>query len=153
VDKLYKTAYDWWLQLMLALPMLTGSAVIVAGLATGNDRLRTTGVLGTAGYCLLLGALVMPMTYVIRKGGLVIRFGMVRQRVPWDRIVDIVPSSSPISAPAMSLKRLDVRYQKGNGRETHTLISPADRAAFVRDCAEASGRHVVDGDKLVEKPT
>jgi hypothetical protein len=152
VDKLYKTAVDWWLQVMLALPMLSGSGVIVAGLVMGNDRLRTTGVLGTASYCLLLGGLVMPMTYVIRKGGLVIRFGMIRQRVPWDRVVDIVPSSSPISSPAMSLKRLDIRYRKGNGRETHTLISPTDRAGFVRDCAEASGRHQVDGDKLIEKP-
>jgi len=151
VDKTYRTAYDWWIQLLVTLPLLTGSIVIVAGITTGEDRLRTTGVLATAGYCLLLGALVMPMIYVIRGEGLAIRFGMVRMRIPWDRVIQIEPSSNPISGPAMSLKRLDIRYRKGNGHESHVLISPADREAFVRDCADTSPCHRVDGDRLISK--
>jgi hypothetical protein len=151
VDKMYKTAYDWWIQLLVVFPLLTGSIVIVAGIATGNDQIRTIGVLATAGYCLLLGFLVMPMVYVIRGEGLAIRFGLVRLRIPWDRVIQIEPTSSALSAPAMSLKRLDVRYRKGSGAETHVMISPSDRDAFVRDCAESSPRHRVDGDRLVTK--
>jgi len=151
VEKTYKTATDWWIQLMLVLPLITGSAVIVVGIATENDYMRTVGVLSTAGYCLLLGCLVMPMIYVIRGEGLAIRFGMVRMRIPWDRVIQIEPSSNPVSGPAMSLKRLDVHYKKGNGAETHVLISPSDRAAFVRDCGETSPCHRVDGERLISK--
>jgi Bacterial PH domain len=88
---------------------------------------------------------------VIRGEGLAIRFGMVRMRIPWDRVIGIEPSSNPVSGPAMSLKRLDVHYKKGNGTETHVLISPSDRAAFVRDCGETSPRHRVDGERLISK--
>ena len=147
--KTHKSAIDWWIQLLVVLPMLTGSAIIVAGLATGHDRLRTIGVLSTAGYCLLLGLVVLPIVYVVGDHGLTIRAGLIRLRIPWDRLVEIAPSSSPMSSPAMSLKRLDVRYTKLEGTPKHVLISPLDRPAFLKDCAAASPKHKVDGDKLV----
>jgi hypothetical protein len=133
----------------VVLPMLTGSVVIVMGLATGEDRLRTVGVLATAGYCLLLGLVVLPIVYVVGDHGLTIRAGLIRLRVPWTRLVEIAPSSSPQSSPAMSLKRLDVHYTKLDGAAKHVLISPVDRPAFLKDCAAASPKHKVDGDKLV----
>jgi hypothetical protein len=136
---------------MLVLPLITGSAVIVVGIATENDYMRTVGVLSTAGYCLLLGCLVMPMIYAVRGEGLAIRFGLVRLWIPWERVIQIEPSSNPVSGPAMSLKRLDVHYRKSNGTETHVLISPTDRTAFVRDCGETSPCHRVDGERLISK--
>jgi hypothetical protein len=147
--KTHKSAIDWWIQLLVVLPMLTGSVVIVMGLATAQDRLRTVGVLATAGYCLLLGLVILPIVYVVGDHGLTIRAGLIRLRVPWDRLVDIAPSSSVTSSPAMSLKRLDVRYTKLDGTAKHVLISPVDRPAFLNDCAAASPKHKVDGDKLV----
>jgi len=147
--KTHKSAIDWWIQLLVVLPMLAGSAIIVAGLASGQDRLRTIGVLSTAGYCLLLGLVVLPIVYVVGDHGLTIRAGLIRLRVPWDRLVEIVPSSNPMSSPAMSLKRLDVRYTKLDGTAKHVLISPLDRPAFLQDCATVSPKHKLDGDKLV----
>ena len=147
--KTHKSAIDWWVHLLMGLPLLAGSGVIVAGLATGNDRLRTIGVLATAGCCLVLGLLVLPIVYVVGDHGLTIRAGLIRLRVPWDRLVEIAPSSSPMSSPAMSLKRLDVRYTKLDGTAKHVLISPVDRPGFLKDCAASSPKHKVDGDKLV----
>jgi hypothetical protein len=149
MTKTHRSAIDWWIQLAVVLPMLTGSAVIVAGLVTDKDQLRTIGVLATAGYCLLLGLIVLPIVYVVGDHGLTIRAGMIRLRVPWDRLVGIAPSSKPTSSPAMSLKRLDVHYTKLEGGDRHVLISPVDRAKFLDDCATSSPKHQVEGDKLV----
>jgi len=149
MSKSHRSAIDWWIQLAVVLPMLTGSVVIVVGLMHDDDRLRTIGVLATAGYCLVLGLFVLPIVYVVGDHGLTIRGGMIRLRVPWDRLVDIKPSSSVAGSPAMSLKRLDVHYKKLEGVDKHVLISPVDRASFLADCAAASPKHTRDGDTLV----
>jgi len=73
MSKTHRSAIDWWIQLAVVLPMLTGSAVIVVGLMHDDDRLRTVGVLATAGYCLLLGLFVLPIVYVVGDHGLTIR--------------------------------------------------------------------------------
>jgi hypothetical protein len=57
-------------------------------------------------------------------------------------------STNPLSSPAFSLNRIDVRYTTDGGRERRILISPVDREAFMRDCARTSGHHRVDGDRL-----
>jgi hypothetical protein len=63
----------------------------------------------------------------------VVRAGPFRWQVPLETLRSIRPTRSPLSSPALSLDRLELRY--GQGRVL--LISPADGARFV---AELSAR-------------
>jgi hypothetical protein len=57
-------------------------------------------------------------------------------------------STNPLSSPAFSLDRIDVRYTNDRGRDRSILISPVDREAFMRDCARASGQHRFDSGRV-----
>ena len=47
--------------------------------------------------------------------------------IPISSITSIRPSRNPISSPALSLRRLSIRYNKYD----EILVSPKDREAFV----------------------
>jgi hypothetical protein len=149
--KTHRSAVAWWIAVAIALPPITSTIVVVSGVMSADGSAALAGAVALAGYALLVVGLILPMRDIVGDDGLVIRFGMVRVRIPWDRVIEINPTRNPLSGPALSLDRLDVRYRKANGRQTFALISPADRAAFLRDCAEASRRHVVAGDALRTK--
>src|SRR5205807_8834563 len=70
--------------------------------------------------------------------GLIVRFGPLSTSLPLDRIVEVFPTHNPLSAPAPSLDRLRINYQRKNGRMWFALISPKDKEAFVRDLASAA---------------
>lgn len=48
-------------------------------------------------------------------------------RVPVPAITSVLPTYNPLSSPALSLKRLKIRY----GKYGFIMISPADRAGFL----------------------
>ena len=58
--------------------------------------------------------------------------------------------AEPLSSPAMSLDRIEIRYVHKSGSFERTIrISPPDREAFLADCACVSGTHHVVNGKLV----
>ena len=136
----YKSRVDWWIAALLVLPPLASAMV----LATGEIMF---GVIGLAGYGLLITSLVLPIEYTVGDKALVIAYGMARQRIAWDHLIAMRPSRNPLSSPALSLRRLEIKYRKHDGREATVLISPVDRAAFVADCARAAGKRA-DGESL-----
>jgi Bacterial PH domain len=89
-----------------------------------------------------------PLNYDVASGELVARCGLMRWRVPLASIQEVRPSRNPASAPTWSLDRLRVEYLKGG--ESRTLyVSPEDKAAFMRDLADASLGLELRGDRLV----
>lgn len=139
----YATKIDWWLYPLLFVPFVS------AGLSIFLGHDHTTVLVGwaaLAAYLLLMLALGWPIRYTVSGDELEVRFGLVRRHIPWDRLASMELSHNPLSSPAFSLDRIEVRYASATGRDRTILISPPDREAFMRDCARASGRHrVVDG--------
>jgi len=141
----YPSRVDAWLVPLLALPFAVGGIVIgvAPDLAT-----RAIGIGVWVFYAIILGTLALPVRYTVAPEQLEIRAGMVRIRIPWERVIAMEPTRNPISSPALSLHRLEVRYTKPDGGERAIRISPRDRAAFVADCARTSGKHRADGERL-----
>jgi hypothetical protein len=143
----YSSRIDRWLLVALLLPLAPPLIVHFAAPVHSDVRLVTLATFGL--YLAILGGLVFPMRYTVDASGIRIRFGLARMVIAWDQIDAIRPSSSPLSSPALSLRRLEISYRKPSGRPATVRISPVDREAFVRDCASASPKHRVDHDALV----
>ena len=72
--------------------------------------------------------LVLPCQYTLTRDELRIRAGWVRMRVPLEQIRRVEPTSSLLSAPALSLSRLAVITDRKTYR-----ISPADQDGFLAE--------------------
>ncbi len=71
--------------------------------------------------------LLRSTRYVVEDRRLLVRSGPFSWRIPFETIEAVLPSSSPASAPALSLDRLEIR---GKGNRS-LLVSPRDREGFV----------------------
>jgi hypothetical protein len=148
---LYRSKKDWWL-----FGLVWGAAC--APLAVGLFLALAVG--GEPGWALVRAGVVVaavvllttyPLNYEIAAGELVARCGVMRWRVPLSSVEEVSPSRDPASAPAWSLDRLRVEYLKGS--ETRSLyVSPEDKAAFMRDLADAAPGLELRGDRVVRVP-
>ena len=68
--------------------------------------------------------------YVIDGGTLLAKSSFLSWRIDIRSIVEITPTRSTASSPAMSLDRLAIRYRKG-GRVRQILVSPRDKSGFL----------------------
>jgi hypothetical protein len=96
----------------------------------------------------LLG-LTLPTRYRLLSDRLEIRAGLFRWRIHLSSIRSVRYSTNPLGAPAWSLSRLRIGYDKPNGKRTFVLISPRSREGFMRDLAEASSGLQFKGDRVV----
>ena len=62
---------------------------------------------------------------------LVVRFGLVRSRIPYSSIRSVRATRIPIASPALSLDRLAIDASRG----LPVIIAPADRERFVAELA------------------
>jgi hypothetical protein len=115
----FASKVDRWVIAVLALPL--GSSAIGAA-TSGMPLTWLVPALMTAGMLPLL----LWTEYELTSSTLRIRCGFFRTSVPLAAIEKVQPSRSALSAPALSLDRLDVQYRGGR-----VLISPRDRAGFI----------------------
>lgn len=110
----FVSARDWWLAAVLFLGMGigVGSALLVFLIA---------GMLGFVVW------IWWGTGYRVTADELQVRSGPFRWRVPLAAITAVRRTRNPLSSPALSLDRLEVRY--GPGRVL--LISPLDREGFL----------------------
>lgn len=78
--------------------------------------------------------------YTLTGDVLLVRASFFRWRVPLAAIGSVEPTSNPLSSPACSLDRLLIRY--GARR---IMISPEDKAGFLRALAARAPQLVVSG--------
>jgi hypothetical protein len=145
VVTVYPTKIDWWLYPLLVVPLVSGALSILFG----HDQ--TTVLVGwgaLATYALLMLTLGWPIRYTVSTDELEIQFGLVHRHIRWAQLISMELSQNPLSSPAFSLNRIDVRFRTDSGRDRSILISPIDREAFMRDCARASGHHRFDNGRL-----
>lgn len=136
--KRFPTKVDLWIAAVMALAPL---AIVGASVAT-----RHWGVLlGGLAYLSLLAILIWPCEYLLTDNELVVRSGVIRWRVPLDKIEKVDPTRNPLSSPAWSLDRLMIRYGKKG-----IMISPRERSRFLDDLASRAGLRRY-GDRLVRE--
>ena len=82
----------------------------------------------TALVIVLLFSIFTRTHYTVAQGELRVVSGPFRRTIPLSEITSIEPSRNPLSSPALSLDRLKVFY----GKKKFVLISPADKAGFLR---------------------
>lgn len=135
----FRSKIDWWFAAIISV-VIAVSAVTVVAVSHG----RSNGGLLTAAAVFAIGIalpawLLFSTAYTVEAEALIVRSGPIRHRIPLDRISDIRPSSNPVSSPALSLDRLEIRHG-----EKRTLISPKDKQGFIktiRDAQSALGPH------------
>jgi hypothetical protein len=146
----YRSKKDWWLFGLVwgasLAPLVVGLFNVLA--PSGNPQMGWALV--RAGVAIPAAVLVttFPLNYEITSTELVARCGVMRWRVPLASVTEVAPSRDPASAPTWSLDRLRVEYVK-DGSERTLYVSPEDRAAFMRDLADASPGLEMRGDRLV----
>lgn len=78
--------------------------------------------------------LTVPCRYTLESDHLFIQCGILKKRIPYAEIRKIELSSNPLSAPALSLRRVKIFY----GR-TFQLVSPLERERFVEELSKRAG--------------
>ncbi|UTE72138.1 PH domain-containing protein [Rossellomorea marisflavi] len=130
----YPSKQDWWIILLAWIPMV---ATIGLGLFTMVEKASTLSeqiLVFTSCIVVPLFFLWMMITtyYLIEEETLVIRFGPFKKSVPLASITSIRKTRNPMSSPALSLKRIEILYN----RYDMVLISPKDRDAFIQVLSE-----------------
>ena len=131
----FPSKVDWWLAALLVAAPVIAFASFVALLLSGEGWWG--GLLSLVLILVIYLVLVLPMRYGLDEQTLIIRHGLVKQRLPLARIESVRPTRNPLSSPALSLDRLNVRYGAGFFRSV--MISPADRDRFLDFLAERAG--------------
>lgn len=141
----YKSKIDWWLRPVLAVPPIAAAAVMYSSVRSGKPLEIAGGIATVLVVAGVYVGVVFPMRYGIGNGRLDIRFGLCRQQIELGSILEVRPTRNPLSSPALSLDRIEVRYGRESVRTI--MISPEHRQRFLADLAESSGL-MQDGDRL-----
>ncbi len=126
---------DLWLSLLIWGLMLLGA--VPALLKPGKGQLMIM-----AAAILFIGWIWFGTGYEISESELKIRCGPFRQRIPIQEIKEIKTTRSPLSSPACSLDRMEIKY----GNSKRVMISPADKEGFIKMLIGKSPQILLDED-------
>lgn len=69
---------------------------------------------------------IIPCRYTLLDDGLLIQSGLIKTKIDYQRMRDVKTSWNPLSAPALSLKRVKIKLDRG-----FALVSPKRRDEFI----------------------
>jgi len=118
---------DFWLGLLIWGLMLL--AAIPAFLKPGKGQLI---IMITV--ILFIGWIWFGTGYEISEDQLKISCGPFRHRIPIQEIKEIKRTRSPLSSPACSLDRMEIKF----GKSKRIMISPADKENFIKTIMKKS---------------
>jgi hypothetical protein len=123
----YPSRIDTWLVLVIvgAVGLVVAHGILLVPTAPWA-ALISFGVAIFTG--LIVAAMTMPCRYELEADHVLIRCGMIRQRIRYAEITSIAPSRSMLSAPALSVRRVKIGFTYGA-----QLVSPREREAFIAD--------------------
>ncbi|WP_297334385.1 PH domain-containing protein [Flavobacterium sp.] len=133
--QVYKSKIDIWLLAVVFVPLF---AVLL--------QVLVTFTLGLVAFIAVIIAVMIYMftttKYIIDNNSLRVKIGIFEYtQVKISNITAVRKTNNPLSAPALSLKRLEVRYGKNFD---YILISPKDRDAFIEDLLKINPSIKVD---------
>lgn len=127
--KVYRTAIDWWLGLLLG-----GCEVYMIILAV--EPIIRSGKINWAMLLVAVGMsiLILPLfgiKYVLYSEHMLVSMSMYgKARVRYADIVEVKKTNNPLSSAAMSLRRIQIDYVE-NDVHRMVLISPVNRKTFI----------------------
>lgn len=124
-DSVFPTRIDAWFVLVVgaAFALCLHQAWSLRSISPGGSLAALA--IGISSVVTVL-ALTVPCRYTLKDDHLFIRCGLITRRIPYVQIHKVELSSSPLSAPALSLRRVRIAY----GR-SFALVSPLQRDRFV----------------------
>lgn len=146
----FPSKVDWWMAAILILVPVIELAICVMIVRSGGIEALAWGLMPVVLVAVLYVLVVWPIRYGITDRELIIRFGVIRRRVPLEKITEVRPTRSPVSSPALSMDRLVIRTKKGFLSQAQ--ISPARREEFLALLAARAGLER-KGDRLVRAST
>jgi hypothetical protein len=141
----FPSKVDQWILWLMAVPLGVSVAAVISALLAGPPASAALLIVGVE--VLVLGFIVLTFKttrYLVEDRELIARSGPFRWRIGIDGIESIRPSRNPLSSPALSLDRLEVRYDGGR----MLLISPKDREKFLETVVARSRNLVREGDRV-----
>jgi hypothetical protein len=122
----YRSRIDPWLLAVIGVPALALPVLAVMSAADGSWA-RTVFFAVVAS---LLAWILAGTSYEVTDDALVVRSAFLRWTVPLASVRSLRATHNPLSAPALSLDRIEVRHDRG-----YLLVSPREKSAFVREIA------------------
>lgn len=141
----HRSKVDWWVALILVAVPLGGVVAAVAGQLSGDAVDAVVGWVALVGIIALYVALVWPIEYELHADALVVRFGVVRSRVPYASMRGVRPSRNLLASPALSADRLAI----DTGSRLPILISPSDPDRFFDELAARAPQLVRAGAEVI----
>jgi hypothetical protein len=125
----FKSKKDLWLGLILLGSISYGSFLCFFVVRAGEGSLVESifSVLLNVLLILFICWLWFSTFYVLDEKELIIRCGPINKRIPYREITSAHKTWNPLSSPALSLKRIHIKYKFGTA-----LISPKDRDQFLK---------------------
>jgi hypothetical protein len=134
----FPSKVDWWIAALMILPLAVSIGVVGSALAANPPLPALFLLVGIEVLVLaLIVATVRSTRYEVTGREVIVRSPPFRWRIEIERIESIRPSRSAASSPALSLDRLEIRYD-GDRR---ILVSPRDREGFLA-AVVARSRHL-----------
>ncbi len=130
----YSSKKDAWIVIVICAALLLSTLGILRAFLSGD----WVGLITPLVVWVLVVSLAVPLYYEITSSTLIVRSGLLRREIPLASIQRVYPTRNPLSAPAMSLDRLQVDYTK-DGQAHFVRISPKDKLGFLRDLAQSAG--------------
>jgi Bacterial PH domain len=134
---IHPTKKDPWVMALMYFGLVVPTLLLASMFFKGGVPIQALPVLlgVVVFYVLLLLAVATPIEYDLSPTVLHIRAGwLLRISIPVADILSVHPTNNPLSSPALSLDRLDIRYRKAGG-EKSVMISPLNKEDFVRELA------------------
>ncbi|MBB6455393.1 membrane protein YdbS with pleckstrin-like domain [Salirhabdus euzebyi] len=90
-------------------------------------------------FCIVMIWLWFTTYYILTDNTLLIKYGPFKKVIPYDEIRSAEKTTNPMSAPALSLKRIEIMYSKYDT----ALVSPKDRDLFLTLLKEKCPKMVI----------
>ncbi|QDV65601.1 hypothetical protein Pan14r_33100 [Crateriforma conspicua] len=124
--EVFPSAIDRWLILVVTAGPFIATAAGIHTWLHGNPNDAAMLFLAGAGALLLTLLFMLPCRYTLSDDTLAIRCGLIVFHVPVNEITDLRPTSTLLSGPALSLRRVEIKT-----RNRRYIVSPRDRERFI----------------------
>ncbi len=117
---------DLWLSLLVWIPLL-GVMIPIVLIPFKNGQFDPISIFIFVPVVAFVAWIWFGTGYRVTDDELKIKSGPIRQTIPLEKITSIESTRNPISSPALSMDRLEIKYGEGK----LAIISPLDKEGFI----------------------
>jgi len=128
----FKSKVDWWLHLTFVLWVALNAWLLAAIIIYSSIAILVIAIIFTPITVLLIIPIWLNTYYLLDENELTIKCGLgKRTKIPYASIISTISTRDPISSPALSLDRIEVKYRYESKKFSDTvIISPVNKQEF-----------------------